>query len=232
MRIAIILSGGIGTRLGAEIPKQYIEVEERPIIAYALEKFINHSMIDSIIIAVNKEWEGFVKNLISDAKKPVNFSNPGETREHTIYNALKEAKELGGKDDDVVIIHDAVRPLVSDKVIEDCLMGCQQYDAAIATIDVKDTIYVSSDGKCINMVPERKFLHAGQTPEAFKLGPYLRIHDESTYKEISKVTGGAQFAQQKGLSVFLSKGAEINFKITTPDDLERFKQIVNNSKCQ
>ena len=69
-------------------------------------------------------------------------------------------------------------------------------------------------------------LHAGQTPEAFKLGKYLKIHDEATYEEICNVTGGAQFAQQKGLSVFISKGEEINFKITTPEDLDRFKQII------
>lgn len=230
MNIAIILSGGIGTRMGASIPKQYIEVNGKPIISYAVEKFIKHHMIDVIIIALNREWQEFVTSHLQNDYKPLYYSKPGETREHTIYNALKKVKELGGEDSDIVIIHDAVRPLVSENVISDCLKGCIDYDAAIATIDVKDTIYVSTEGDCITSVPNRATLHAGQTPEAFKLGKYLQIHDKSSDEEIRKVTGGAQFAYQKGLKVFLSKGAEINFKITTPEDLNRFSQIVNSSK--
>lgn len=228
MNIAIILSGGVGTRMGANIPKQYIEVNNRPIISYVVEKFLAHEMIDSMIIALNEQWLEYVQGQLPETRKNIYFSKPGETREHTIYNALKRAKEIGGGDDDIVIIHDAVRPMVSDRVIKDCLDGCEKYDAAIATIAVKDTIYVCTEGECITEVPNRSKLHAGQTPEAFKLGEYLRIHDESTYEEISMVTGGAQFAQQKGLQVYLSRGEEINFKLTTPEDLDRFTQIINN----
>jgi len=227
MNIAIILSGGIGTRMGANIPKQYIEIQGRPIISYAVEKFQNNEDIDFIIIALNKEWESYVKSACIGTKK-IFFSSPGETREYTIYNALKKAKELGCKDEDIVIIHDSVRPLVSDKVITDCLIGCKNHDASIAAIDVKDTIYVSSYGECITDVPNRTILHAGQTPEAFILGKYLKIHDDASDDEINNVTGGAQFAHQKGLSVFLSKGEEINFKITTPEDLARFTQVLTS----
>lgn len=228
MIIAVILSGGIGTRMGANVPKQYIEVNGKPIIRYTLECFINSGQIDALIIALNNTWEEYVKQHIPSTNLPIYFSHAGETREHTIYNALKTAKDVGYQSEDIVIIHDAVRPLVSKQVIQDCLNGCIDNDASIATIDVKDTIYMSSDNSgCITNVPNRSFLHAGQTPEAFKLGKYLQIHDNSTYEEISSVTGGAQFAFQKGLKVFLSKGEEINFKITTPVDLERFKLIVN-----
>lgn len=226
MNIAIILSGGIGTRMGSNIPKQYLEIDGKPIISYSVKPFFEHTEIDSFIIALNEEWKDYVINHLPKTKKPIFFSSPGETREHTIYNALKIAKKIGGTDEDIVIIHDAVRPLVSNEVISDCLSGCKQYDAAIATIDVKDTIYVSSNGECITSVPARSNLRSGQTPEAFKLGKYLRIHDESTYEDIKNVTGGAQFAYQKGMNVFLSRGEEINFKITTPEDLQRFKQII------
>ena len=226
MNIAIILSGGIGSRMRAKIPKQYIEVNSKPIVRYSVEKFLKHSKIDCVIIALNEEWKAYVESQMPTSDKPIYYSQPGETREHTIYNALKIAKEIGGIDNDIVIIHDAVRPLVSEQVIDDCLRGCIEYDASIACIGVKDTIYVCSTGECITEVPNRSKLHAGQTPEAFKLGKYLKIHDEATYEEICNVTGGAQFAQQKGLSVFISKGEEINFKITTPEDLDRFKQII------
>lgn len=172
--------------------------------------------------------DGYVKQM--EINEPVMYSTPGETREHTIYNALKCAKENGYSDDDIVIIHDAVRPMVSKEVIDDCLRGCAEYDAAIATIDVKDTIYMSVADNCITDVPKRSTLHAGQTPEAFKLGKYLKIHDERTYEEICSVTGGAEFAYRCGLKVYLSKGEEINFKLTTPEDLQRFKQIVKEEK--
>jgi 2-C-methyl-D-erythritol 4-phosphate cytidylyltransferase len=228
MNIAIILSGGIGSRMGANIPKQYLEVNNRPIIRYAVEKFLAHDDIDCMIIALNEQWKDYVKSKLPNSTKKIYFSEPGETRQHTIYNALRKAKSIGGGSDDVVIIHDAVRPLVSNRVIKDCLDGCKIYDAAIATIDVKDTIYVCKEGVCITDAPNRSLLHAGQTPEAFKLGQFLRIHDESSYEEISNVTGGAQFATQKGLQVFLSRGEEINFKITTPEDLDRFKQVISN----
>lgn len=229
--IAIILSGGVGTRMGADIPKQYIMVDGKPVIIYSLEKFVNSGSVDAYIIALDAQWKDFVDEYVRkmDIKGPVMYSAPGDTREHTIYNALKCAKESGYANEDIVIIHDAVRPMVSKEVIDDCLNGCAEFDAAIATIDVKDTIYQSEADNCITNVPDRNTLHAGQTPEAFKLGKYLEIHDESTYEEICAVTGGAQFAAKCGLKVFLSKGAEINFKLTTPDDLQRFEQIIRKS---
>ena len=230
--VAIILSGGVGTRMEANIPKQYIMVEGKPVIIYSIEKFINSSSIDAYIIALDSHWKDFVDGYVRQMgiKNPVMYSAPGETREHTIYNALKCARENGYADEDIVIIHDAGRPMVSKEVIDDCLKGCAEYDAAIATIDVKDTIYQSVADNCITSIPNRSTLHAGQTPEAFKLGKYLKIHDERTYEEICAVTGGAQFAAQCGLKVFLSKGAEINFKLTTPEDLQRFEQIVKGNK--
>lgn len=225
MNIAIILSGGVGTRMGTKIPKQYIEVAGRPVLAYCIDSFEKCERIDAFIIALADEWKGYVQSNIQ-VSKPLYFCEPGETREHSIYNALKCAKKEGYADEDIVIIHDAVRPMVSKQLITDCLDGAAQYDAAIATIDVKDTIYMSEADNCITSVPKRANLHAGQTPEAFKLGKYLKIHDECTYEEICAVTGGAEFAYRCGLKVFLSKGAEINFKLTTTSDLDRFKQIV------
>lgn len=232
MNIAIILSGGIGTRMGANIPKQYIMVGEKPVIVYSIEKFVDSGSIDAYIIALDNQWRGFVEDYINkmSINGPVMYSQPGETREHTIYNALKCAKANGYDDDDIVIIHDAVRPLVTKQIIDDCLQGCDNFDAAISTIDVKDTIYMSVADNCITDVPKRSMLHAGQTPEAFNLGRYLKIHDECTYEQISAVTGGAEFAYRHGLKVYLSKGAEINFKLTTPEDLRRFEQIVKESR--
>lgn len=232
MNIAIILSGGIGARMGANIPKQYIEVAGKPVIFYSMKQFVQSGSIDAYIVALAPQWKEYVEQHLADLqiKESVMYSKPGETREHTIYNALKCAKANGYANEDVVIVHDAVRPLVSKQVIDDCLAGCKNYDAAIATIDVKDTIYQSIADNCITSVPDRSTLHSGQTPEAFKLGKYLKIHNERTYEEICAVTGGAQFAASCGLKVYLSKGEEINFKLTTPEDLQRFEQIIKEAR--
>ncbi|WP_455669616.1 IspD/TarI family cytidylyltransferase [Phocaeicola sp.] len=229
MNIAVILSGGVGTRMGADIPKQYIMVGGKPVIIYCIEQFVNSDSIDAFIISLDGQWKSLVEEYILQLglKSPVFYSLPGETRQHTIYQALKCAVANGFSDDDIVIIHDAVRPLVDKETIDNCLKGCMSYDAAIAAIDVKDTIYVSTEADCITEVPERSVLHAGQTPEAFRLGKYLAIHDCRTYEEISAVTGGAEFAFRCGMKVFLSKGKEINFKLTTPEDLHRFEQIIS-----
>lgn len=228
--IAIILSGGVGTRMGANIPKQYIMVKNKPVIVYAIERFYQSKSIDAFIICLDDKWKDFVVEHLQplNMQCPVYFSTPGDTRQFTIFNALKKAFEIGCSEDDIVIIHDSVRPLVDKDVIDDCLLGCSNFDAAIATIDVKDTIYMSTSESCITEVPKRAHLHAGQTPEAFKLGKYYKIHEERSYDEIAAVTGGAEFAYRCGLKVYLSKGAEINFKLTTPEDLERFEQIISN----
>ncbi|GFH97773.1 IspD/TarI family cytidylyltransferase [Phocaeicola sartorii] len=229
MNIAIILSGGVGTRMGTDIPKQYIMVGGKPIIIYCIKQFMDSGFIDAFIISLDPQWKSLVETSLIQlgVNCPVFYSLPGETRQHTIYQSLKCAVANGFKDDDIVIIHDAVRPLVDKDIIEDCLKGCMDNDAAIATVDVKDTIYVSMESGCITGVPQRSTLHAGQTPEAFKLGKYLSIHNCRSYEEISVVTGGAEFAFRCGMKVFLSKGKEINFKLTTPEDLHRFEQIIN-----
>ena len=115
MNFAIILSGGVGSRMKLNIPKQYVEVNGKPIINYCLETFLSCKIIDIIIVGVTDEWHDYVKKSISkiSANKPIYFTSPGETRQFSIYNALKTIQEIGGQSEDIVIIHDAARPLVS-----------------------------------------------------------------------------------------------------------------------
>lgn len=214
--------------MGSDIPKQYIMVEDRPVIAYCIERFAGSGMIDTFILAMDERWKDFVNPYVDGLNIPVWYSEPGETRQLTIYNALRCARERGADDEDIVIIHDAVRPNVSSRVIHDCLEGCRRYGAAIATVSVKDTIYTHGQGGCVTDVPKRSTLRAGQTPEAFRLGKFLEVHEERSHEEIAAVTGGAEFAFRCGMSVFLSEGEEINFKLTTPEDMDRFKQIVKD----
>lgn len=228
MNTAIILSGGIGTRMGADCPKQYIMVREQPIISYCLAIFEKHPMIDQIVIVADEQWQRFILDWIERMKisKFFQFAPAGQTRQHSIYNGLKVAKGCT-PDEGVVIMHDAARPLVSDQIIADCLIGAKEDGGAMPVITVKDTVYFSKDGTAIDQLLDRSCLYAGQAPEAFRLGEYLAIHDAVSDEEIANTVGTSQIAHRHGMKVRLVKGSERNIKITTPEDLSTFETIIS-----
>lgn len=228
MNIAIILSGGVGCRMGRNIPKQYLVVGGKPVIRYCVETFCEDALIDEIVICLAEEWKAFVQEALKDilTEKTVLYSVPGRTRQLTIYNALKMLDDRGTGDEDVVVIHDAARPLVSRELIDACLEENRRCDGVLPVIPVKDTIYRSNDGLHINALLDRKTLFAGQAPESFVFGKYLRIHEEMPEDEIEKINGSSEIAQKAGLDVHLIPGDSMNFKITTPDDLSSFRTII------
>ncbi len=230
MNIAIILSGGVGSRMGLDIPKQYVEVKHRPIISYCLETFLENKQTDAVVIGVADEWKEYVEKLVKEIKssKPVFYATPGETRQYSIYNALKVVKETGLKDNSLVIIHDAARPLVSQEQINRCYYTCNNADGAMPVIPVKDTTYYSEDGKTIANLLDRSKLWAGQTPEAFVFGKYFEVHEKMPREELLKINGSTEIAFKNGLKVEMVKGDPMNFKITTPEDLSNFESIIKN----
>lgn len=232
MNIAIILSGGVGSRMGADIPKQYIEINGKPIVSYCIETFERRNDIGLIIIGAAESWIPYLKGHLKGISVPVFFSHPGDTRQLSIYNALKKAKEIGATDHDIVIIHDAVRPLVTDHIIDECINGIEKdnYDGVLPVIHVKDTIYLSENGKDIRQLLNRDQLYAGQAPESFIFGKYLRIHDNMPLNEIAAIKGSTEIAFKGGMKIKLAEGSEMNFKITTPEDLVNFKNIMSLKK--
>ena len=228
MNTAIILSGGVGSRLASQCPKQYIEVCGQPIISYCLDIFENHPKIDNIVIVASEEWQPFIKEWID--KKGISkfsaFAPAGETRQHSIYNGLIASKNFTPQDG-VVIIHDAARPLVSEKIISDCLSAAAEFGGAMPVITVKDTVYYSENGDKIDKLLNRNTLFAGQAPEAFRFGEYLSIHDSVSDEEIASTSGTSQIAYNHGMTVHLVEGSERNFKITTIEDLNSFKAILS-----
>lgn len=232
MNIAIILSGGVGSRMKADIPKQYIEIYNHPIIYYCLETFLKSEDIDAIVIVVADVWQTFVETMVKTLQpsKSIWYAPAGETRQYSIFNGLKESEKHGVKDNDIVIIHDAARPLVSQELIQSCLLGCEDFDGVLPVIPVKDTIYQSSDGVHIDCLLKRSELFAGQAPEAFRFGKYLKIHQDMSREELLKINGSTEIAYKGKMSVKLIRGDEMNFKITTPEDLSNFKSIISKTK--
>jgi len=230
MNIAIVLSGGIGSRMGLNVPKQYVEVAGVPIIEYSLRTLFAHHMIDAIVIGVADEWLDFVKQCVKHigSRKRVFYSQPGVTRQGTVINALEVTKKMGASESDIVLIHDAARPLLSPQLISDCLDACKDADAVLPVIPVKDTTYLSMDGKTIGSLLERKTLWNGQAPEAFKFGSYYEANMKLSEEELNRITGSTEVSYRAGFKCVLIPGDTNNFKITTPEDLSNFESIIKN----
>lgn len=230
MNIAILLAGGQGTRVGGDIPKQYCYVEGRPIIGYSLRTLAYDQRTDVVVVVAAPEWHTLISRAASHAGwKKVFFASPGETRQYSIYNALKfiESDPTFPTDteDCTVLVHDAARPLVTTTLIARCYDACREADAVMPVVPVKDTIYYTADGQHITQLLDRSHLKAGQAPEAFRFGPYLKAHDDTPRQELLRINGSTEIAYRQGLNVVLVEGETLNFKITTPEDLCNFEDL-------
>ena len=216
--------------MGTATPKQYVEVGGQPVIAYCLQTLLHHEEIDVAIIAVAEEWQGFVQDCVEKIKStiPVYYSRPGVVRQGSIINALHVAKQNGVEDNDIVIIHDAARPLLTKELTSACLRACLDADAVLPVVPVKDTTYLSHDGVHIDSLLERKTLWNGQAPEAFRFGPYYKANLQLTEEEPNRITGSTEVAYRAGLKCVLVPGDPKNFKITTQEDLSHFETIIKN----
>lgn len=238
MNIAVILAGGTGTRLGEDTPKQYIEVNEKPIIGYCIDKFIACDAVDAIQIVADVSWHEYVEDYIHKCEinnsslndgalnaKWKGFSESGENRQLSIYNALEDV--LGyASTDDYVMIHDAARPMIRAEFIEKCFDAAKGHDGVLPVLAMKDTVYFSEDGGKITSLLEREKVFAGQAPEVFRFGKYYEANKALLPDKILKINGSTEPAVMAGMDIAMIAGAEENFKITTKDDLERFRHLL------
>lgn len=230
MNIALVLSGGTGSRLGSDTPKQYIEVNNKPIIGYCLDVIEKNMLIDKIQIVADKDWWDFVKKYCdkNSITKFVGFSNPGKNRQLSILNGLEDIKEFTAAKD-LVFIHDAARPMLKNKIINDCIrvVSEENYDGVLPALPMKDTVYYSNNGKMIAKLLDRKCLFAGQTPEVFKFGKYYKANLKLLPDRILEIYGSTEPAILNGMNIAMIDGDEGNFKITTKQDLKKFQDIAD-----
>ena len=225
MNTALILSGGIGSRMGTEIPKQYIEVQNRLVISYSIEVLSRHVGIDAIQIVAAPQWHEKIQESLKQydkSKKFRGFSVPGENRQLSIYYGLTDIRSFA-KDSDIVLVHDAARPLLSEQIITDSLSAVEGHDGVLPILSMKDTIYKSEDGRRIDALLDRDQLFAGQAPETFRIGAYYQANRRLRLDQMLSINGAAEPAFMAGLDIVMIAGDEDNFKITTKKDLERFE---------
>lgn len=222
MNIALVLAGGTGTRLGMDIPKQYIKINGRMIVDYCLETLEHSLEVDAVWIVADKMWQQNIKKV----NKFKGFASPGMNRQLSIYNGLKaieaslEVEELEQVN---VIIHDAARPLLTEKLISECVKAIEGHDGVLPVLPMKDTVYFSEDGENVTSLIDRGKVYAGQAPELFKLMPYIKANEVLLPDKILLINGSTEPAVMAGMDIVMIPGDENNYKITTMADMKKFK---------
>ncbi|MBZ9609368.1 2-C-methyl-D-erythritol 4-phosphate cytidylyltransferase [Clostridium estertheticum] len=234
MNIAIILAGGKGTRMGiVDQPKQFIDIYGKPIVVHTIEAFDIHEQIDAIAVVCLKEWHEDIK--IWTRKFELNkvkwIVDGGETRQESVLAGLKAIEE-DVTSDDIVVIHDAARPLISHRIIGDNIEGAKEYGAVDTVIPATDTIIQSSDDSTISSIPVRKELYLGQTPQSFKYSTIMDAHKSAAKSKLQDSTDDCRVVLNYGEKVHLVNGDKLNFKITTMEDLLLLKSIIKMSKLE
>ena len=231
MKIALLLSGGTGTRMGEKIPKQYLKVAGKPIITYCLDRLFSSPQIDAVQIVASKEWQMYILDSMKERDYKCKFhafTLPGETRQMSIFHGLDDIKKYAGSNS-TVLICDAARPLLTEQLISDCYAALDGCDGVIPVLPMKDTVYSSKDGKTIGGLLHREEIYAGQAPELFDLKKYYEANRRLPPDAIKKMNGSTEPAILAGMKITMIPGDENNFKITTPTDLKRFRSIVEGT---
>ena len=237
MTFALILAGGSGQRmsaLGSEpggappgLPKQFLPVAVRAMLLRAIDCFEAHPEIDRITVVCAPQWSGRLKYMLEQEHyRKLSPLHPvvdgGSDRRESSRRGI-DALMQEGAPDDIVLIHDAARPLVPAHVISDCIACTRLHDACAAAIPVTDTIYLSPNGETVDAIPDRRTLYAAQTPQAFRL---LLIHDaHHAWDGTSPVTDDAGLLLAQGIPVWLAQGDERNIKLTFPSDLSAAERL-------
>lgn len=231
MVYGVILAGGIGSRMGGDKPKQYLNIKGKPIIVYTIEKFFSIPDFEKIIVLCPKQWVEHTKNLIEKNIAPVGervcVIEGGETRNETIMNAIKFIENEGNLDEDTVIVtHDSVRPFVTHRIIKENISAALEYGACDTVFPSTDTIVESGDGKTISYIPDRSKMYQGQTPQSFKALKLKNMYNSLSDDEKKILTDAAKIFVMKGEQVALVEGATFNLKITYPYDLRVAKSLL------
>lgn len=223
MNVAILLSGGTGTRVGADRPKQYIEVKGKPVIAYAFDVIQKSSVIDRICIVAEESWQDYILSFC-EADEEILFAKPGRNRQESILHGLQEIKKQldGAGQVESVFVHDAARPYLTDSMITEYYEALTGYEGVLPVLPMKDTVYLSEDGKTVTALLNRSQIYAGQAPEIFLFHPYLAANEALLPEKILFVNGSTEPAVMAGMNIKMVPGEERNTKITTPLDLQKF----------
>lgn len=233
MNVALIIAGGKGQRMGQEIPKQFLNVCDKPVIIYTLEGFQRHTEIDAIEVVC---LEGWTDMLWAYAKQfnihKLRWVPPsGETAQESIRNGVFALRGVCGPED-IVVVHDGIRPMVEDFVLTDVLCKCRQYGNAVTSLPYNEQIFVSGDGVSTTSYIPRDTLRRVSTPQAYRYKKLLWAYEEAFSRGIGiqPAAYANTLMADLGERLYFAAGSEKNIKLTTRDDFELFKTYMRMEK--
>lgn len=233
MNYALIIAGGTGNRMGQDIPKQFINVYDKPVIVYTLEAFQKHPQIDAIQVVCIDGWHDILKAYakqfgITKLKEVV---SGGASAQESIRNGVYSLENVC-KADDLIIVHDGVRPLVEDSVLSDVIIKAQEYGNAVTSMPYNEQIFKIYDEKSTREYIPRDTLRRVSTPQAYKFGKLLESYKKAFAENIG--IGPSSYTNtmmvELGETLYFAAGSDKNIKLTTKDNLEMFKAFLKMDK--
>lgn len=234
MIFAGVLAGGVGSRMNiADMPKQFLPLMGKPIIIHTIEKFLINEKIDFVYVGVHKGWMTHMNDLVgkylSAFKDRIVLTVGGEDRNDTIINIIKAIEERHDiTDEDIILTHDAVRPFITPRIIDENIIAANNKGACDTVIPASDTIVVSEDGEVISSIPNRKNMYQGQTPQSFKLPLLKQVYAELDEGDKQILTDACKALVIKQVPVAIVMGEVQNMKITTMTDLKIAEHLVSS----
>lgn len=233
MNVALLIAGGKGVRMNQDIPKQFLNINDKPVIVYTMQAFQRHPQIDAVMVVCIDGWQeilwAYARQYHIEKLKWV--VKAGENGMLSIRNGIMELKKYC-KDDDIVLIHDAIRPNVSQEIISGCIAQCRLKGSAVASVPCAEAMLLRQDeddvyaGQLVN----RDLLVRAQTPQAFPIKKVLWAHEQAIIRGITNSVATCTLMIELGEQVYFSMGSEKNIKITTTDDIEIFKALLMAKK--
>lgn len=217
----VIFAGGVGARMKSlDIPKQFIYVDGKPIIIRTLENFANHPQIDNIVISCLEDKIDYLWGLISEYKIPkiTSIVAGGENGHQSIHNGLVEVSKFSSPDD-IVLICDGVRPLISSELISNCIENAQKYETAVPVTPSIDSVLQSEDGETCSRSLPRKQMYITQAPQGYTMRKIMNAHNEAEKRGIDNPVSSGELLIELGETIHIFNGERDNIKVTTPEDL-------------
>ena len=231
MNIALILAGGADPKFQMSGPKQFVNVFNRPIIVYTLQAFQEHEEIDEIVVTCLDGWQEIVRVYAKqfNITKLRWIVEGGASGQASVRNGLERLWKEKDKDD-IIILHDAIRPMVSKDIISKSINVCKEHGMGVAAVHSRDTIMFTKDGKIGNKDIARREIVRVQTPQAFRLEKLWNISNEAVEKGIMNEWEMSSIVAKLGHRVHFSEGSDLNMKIGNVEDVEMFKALYNMRK--
>lgn len=229
--IGLIIAGGRGNRMGQDIPKQFLNVDDKPVIIYTCEAFQRHPMIDSIVVVCIAGWETVLETYAKqfNITKLRQVVTGGDNGQASIRHGIKAIAEWASPDD-LVLVHDGIRPLVTSEIITDCIRTTQLHGSAITCIPSVEALLEAPDGTRSNKVVDRGVIYRTQTPQGFPLSRLLSMHQRASQRGITDSVASCTLAIELGDEVWFSQGSTTNIKLTTVEDIDLFKALLNSQR--